>query len=207
MTAVEQLVFLPGASGNLDFFRPLSGLLKHPAERRFFGWPGFGGLAPDPSVTGLRDLARRVIAEVTRPTAVFAQSMGGVIALLTALERPALVTRLVLSATSGGLDVAALGGRDWRREFRAQNPHYPSWFEDERWDLGERLSELRMPVLLLWGDADPISPVAVGERLLGALPNAELIVLRGGTHDLVFERAEELVAPVTRHLEDRVQRG
>jgi pimeloyl-ACP methyl ester carboxylesterase len=55
-------------------------------------------------------------------------------------------------------------------------------------------------VLLLWGDADPISPVAVGERLAGLFPNAELVVLPGGTHDLVAERVDELLPHVERHL-------
>lgn len=130
---------------------------------------------------------------------MFAQSMGGVIALLTALAKPTLVTRLVLATTSGGVDVAALGGRNWRAEFRAANPHVPGWFETERWDLSERLSELRIPVLLLWGDADPISPVEVGEHLKRLLPQAELVVLAGGTHDLVMERAAELVPHIEHH--------
>jgi pimeloyl-ACP methyl ester carboxylesterase len=196
----QRLFFLPGASGNTQFWRPLAARLSHPGERRFFGWPGFGGMPADPSVSGLRDLGQRVAAELTSPTALLAQSMGGVIAMLAALEKPALVTHLVLSTTSGGLDVSALGGYDWRGEFRAQNPHLPRWFESERWDLTPRFAEIRMPVLLLWGDADPISPVAVGERLRASLPCAELVVIPGGTHDLVLERAEELAPQVERHL-------
>jgi pimeloyl-ACP methyl ester carboxylesterase len=60
-------------------------------------------------------------------------------------------------------------------------------------DLTDRLGELLLPVLLLWGAADAISPVAVGRRLAALLPRAELVVLRGGTHDLVFDRAAEIV--------------
>ena len=196
----ERLFFLPGASGNRQFWRPLAERLRHPGERRFFGWPGFGGLDPDPSVTGLRDLSLRVEKELTRPTALFAQSMGGVIAMLAVLHNPELVTHLVLATTSGGLDLAALGATDWRPLFRAENPELPHWFESERWDLTARLPQIRVPALLLWGDADPISPVAVGQRLLELLPDAELVVLPGGTHDLVFERADELAPQIERHL-------
>lgn len=59
-----------------------------------------------------------------------------------------------------------------------------------------------MPVLLLCGDADPISPVAVGRRLAELLPRAELVVIPGGTHDLVCDRAAE-VAP---HIDSAIRR-
>lgn len=199
-STLETLLFLPGASGNREFWRPLSERLTHAGPRRFFGWPGFGGLPHEPSVNGLADLAARVVAEISGPATLFAQSMGGVIALLAALERPALVRRLILSATSGGIDLKALGGHDWRREFRAHQPAVPSWFEDEHWDLSARLGELRAPALLLWGDADPISPVAVGRRLSELLPEAELVVLSEGTHDLALERVDEILPHVERHL-------
>ena len=71
---------------------------------------------------------------------------------------------------------------------------------DERRDLTGELGRIRAPVLLLWGDADPISPVAVGERLAELLPNAELVVTEGGTHDLVFERAHDVAPHIERHL-------
>jgi pimeloyl-ACP methyl ester carboxylesterase len=106
----------------------------------------------------------------------------------------------VLSVTSGGIDVASLGAEDWRPRFRESNPSLPSWFADERADFSERLREIRAPVLLLWGDADPISPVAVGRRLAGLFPRAELVVFAKGTHDLVLERAEEVVPHIDRHL-------
>jgi pimeloyl-ACP methyl ester carboxylesterase len=126
--------------------------------------------------------------------------MGGVIAIRIALQRPDLVKHLVLAVTSGGMNVSALGGEDWRPTFLAENPRVPRWFTDEREDLTDRLTELSLPVLLLWGDADPISPVSVGRRLAALLPRAELVVLRGGTHDLVFERATELVPYIDKHL-------
>ena len=62
------------------------------------------------------------------------------------------------------------------------------------------MREITIPVLLLWGDADPISPVAVGRRLAELFPSAELIVFAGGTHDLVAERAGEVTPHIDRHL-------
>jgi pimeloyl-ACP methyl ester carboxylesterase len=154
-------------------------------------------------VTGIADLAARVAGELTGPVDLFAQSMGGVVAVLTALAKPTLVNHLVLSVTSGGVDMSELGALDWRQRFRANAPGLPRWFEDERWDLAERIPEITIPVLLLWGDADPISPVAVGERLASLFPDAELVVLPGGTHDLAAERVDEILPHVERHLAKR----
>ncbi len=200
LTPVETLMFLPGASGNTSLWKPLSERLALPAKRRFFAWPGFGGEPADRGVTGISDLGARVAAEIVAPTQLFAQSMGGIVAMLATLAKPELVRHLVLSVTSGGIDTSNLGAIDWRPEFRKHNPNLPTWFEQERWDLSARLAQIRIPVLLLWGDADPISPVAIGQRLQALLPNAELVVIPGGSHDLVDERVDDVLPHVERHL-------
>lgn len=196
----EKLIFLPGASGNTQFWKPVSDGLRHSGQREFFAWPGFGGVPLEPGINSIDDLVKRVSASISAPVDLLAQSMGGVIAIRAALKKQALVRHLVLSVTSGGLDVAALGAADWRPTFRKLNPTVPDWFLDEREDLTNRLSELQVPVLLLWGDADPISPVAVGRRLAELLPRAELIVIKNGTHDLVSERANEIIPYIQNHL-------
>ena len=56
------------------------------------------------------------------------------------------------------------------------------------------------PTLLVWSDADPISPLGVGQRLAELLPRAELVVLPVAGHMFARDHAE-LVAPhVLRHL-------
>jgi poly(3-hydroxyoctanoate) depolymerase len=93
----QQFLFLPGASGNIEFWRPVAELLGRPVEQmHYIGWPGFGPTPPDPEVTSLGKLVRLVAGRIQGPTALIAQSMGGVVALLAALEKPALVTHLVL---------------------------------------------------------------------------------------------------------------
>jgi pimeloyl-ACP methyl ester carboxylesterase len=191
----ETLLFLPGASGNLDVWKAVAASLRHRAPRQFLGWPGFGDTPADPDVQGFDDLVARVDRAVAGPTALFAQSMGGTIALRAALQRPAQITHLILSATSGGIDLASLGVRDWRPDFRRDYPHLPTWFEDVRVDLTRDLPKVTMKTLLLWGTKDQISPVVVGERLATLLPNATLYVVDGGEHDLVASHANE-VAPV-----------
>ena len=196
----DTLIFLPGASGNTEFWKPISDRLRHPGRRRFLAWPGFSGVPVDPDVRGIDDLVTRVADSIGEPVDLLAQSMGGVIAIRAALRKPNLVRHLVLAATSGGLDVAAMGGADWRPEFLMEYPNVPRWFVDQREDLTDQLATLTMPVLLLWGDADPISPVSVGRQLGELLPHAELVVVGGGTHTFIWDRAKDVVPHIERHL-------
>jgi len=196
----SKLLFLPGALGRTELWWPLANLLTHPATKVHLGWPGFGSTPPDPRVNGIDDLVAKVIAEIDQPTALIAQSMGGVIAIRAALERPDLITHLVLSVTSGGMDMTDLGAQDWRPSFHEENPSLPRWFSTFREDLTPKLHKVRIPTLLLWGDADPISPVSVGLRLASLLPEAELHIFAGGEHDLASTFARDIAPLVDKYL-------
>jgi len=196
----EKLLFLPGASGDIRFWQPVADLLTCPAAKVHLGWPGFGPTPPDSRVHGIEDLATRVIVEIHGPTALIAQSMGGVIALLAAMTKPECITHLVLTATSGGMDMASFGAQDWRPAFIAANPSFPPWFATYRHDLTPRLPSLAMPTLLLWGDADPISPVEVGRRLATLLPHAALHIVPGGDHLLANSMAPAVAPLIDTHL-------
>ncbi|HJV34337.1 alpha/beta hydrolase [Geomonas sp.] len=196
----EKLLFLPGASGNTNFWRPVADLLKSDAQQVHIGWPGFGPTAADPHVNGIEDLVSLVLKELEVPSAVIGQSMGGVVAIQCALRKPYLVTHLVLTATSGGMDLSKLGAVDWRESFHALNPTFPRWFADYHEDLTEKLETITIPTLLLWGDADPISPPLVGERLAALMPKSELHIVHGGTHDLANAMADQVAPLIRDHL-------
>jgi len=196
----SQLLFLPGASGNTAFWHPVADQLSHPATRVLLGYPGFGATPADPAVNDIDALTQTVIAHLDQPTAIIAQSMGGILAIRAALARPEMVTHLVLSVTSGGVDMHDLGAKDWRDGFADANPTLPDWFLTYHADLSPDISRITQPTLLLWGNADPLSPVAVGERLHTLLPNARLHVVDGGAHDLANAHAAEVVPLVDAHL-------
>lgn len=196
----SKLIFLPGALGRTEFWLPVAALLAHPAAKMHFGWPGFGSTPPAPEVRGIDDLVVRLLAEIDQPTALIAQSMGGIIAIRAALAKPDLVTHLVLTATSGGMDMSGLGAEDWRPSFHDAYPSLPRWFSAYHGDLTPSLGRIRMPTLLLWGDADPISPVSVGQRLVSLLPRAELHVFPGGDHDLGNTHSREIAPLIDEHL-------
>ncbi len=176
----------------------------HPASKIRLGWPGFGSVPADPHINGIDDLAAKFISEIDQPTALIAQSMGGVVAIQVALQRPELITHMVLAVTSGGIDVSDLDVEDWRPTFLGANPSFPRWFTDYKSDLSANLESIKIPVLLIWGDADPISPVAVGERLRGLLPFAHLHVIPGGLHDLANTLASSVAPLIDDHLNHTV---
>lgn len=191
-------LFLPGASGNASFWKPVAGHAR--LDGVFFAWPGLGAEPPQPGIDGIDDLVALVSREITEPVNIVAQSMGGVIALTLALSLPSMVKRLVLAVTSGGVPVTDLGGSDWRPDYFAAFPRAARWIADPVTDLSRRIPDIDAPTLLLWGDMDPISPVAVGERLSSLLPNARLCVFPGAEHDLAQTHAEAVAVEVRRHL-------
>ncbi len=194
------ILFLPGARGGADFWSPVVDLLPKAWEARRLSWPGLGDEPQDPSIRGLDDLVRLVLDQVGVETDIVAHSMGGVVALRAALAAEGRVRRLVMTATSGGLDVAALGGSDWRDAYRSHYPQAGSWITTTRPDLTPDLAKITAPTLLIWGDADAISPLAVGQTLQALLPSATLRVIRGGDHDFAETHAAQTARWIEEHL-------
>jgi pimeloyl-ACP methyl ester carboxylesterase len=201
MTAPRHVLFLPGASGDGRFWHPVAECLPDSWEKTLLDWPGLGHVPARPGIGGLIDLARLVRDRARAgPVDLVAQSMGGVVAMMVVLAHAGLVRRLVLTATSAGIDVAPFSPEDWRPAYAAEYPRAAAWIREERPDLSARLPSVSAPTLLLWSDADPISPLGVGRRLAELLPKAELVVLPVPGHMFARDRAE-LVAPhVLRHL-------
>lgn len=193
------ILFLPGSGASPDFWKPVGQLLPAEWPKHYFGWPGLGDQPHDPAIKGFDDLVRLVEAHLKEPVDLVAQSMGGVIAARIALARPDLVRRLVLTVTSGGIDMSAMGAVDWRPDYRKSFPRAAEWITAR---VPEHLPVERItaPTLLIWGDADPISPVAVGRHLEQRIAGSRLHVVPGGDHDVAQTHAAAVAALVATHL-------
>lgn len=191
---MTHLLFLPGAGGAAEFWHPLGALLPQ-YEKTYLNWPGLGHEAHQPGFDSLDALTAHAAAHLHSNTVVVAQSMGGIFALRLALLYPQTVTKLVLTAASGGIDVTRFGASDWRPAYRAEYPNAASWITEARTDHTTEIASIAQPALLLWGNADPVSPVAVGRHLAALLPKAELHVIAGGDHGFAQARAAE-IAPL-----------
>ena len=63
-----------------------------------------------------------------------------------------------------------------------------------RIDATSRLGVLTMPALVLWGEQDPLSPVAIGRALADALPDARFHMLENCGHLPTLEKPAESAA-------------
>jgi pimeloyl-ACP methyl ester carboxylesterase len=194
------VVFFPGASGAGEFWAPVADRMPDDLQTRLLSWPGAGSQPHDPSVVGYDDLVVRAAAAVDEGSDVVAQSMGGVVAVGLALTHPRKIRRLVLVATSGGLEIDAFGAEDWRKEYASEFPDAAPWVTEQHVDYGQELGRISVPTCLIWGDADPISPVAVGRAVAAALPRSTLHVVAGGTHMMGRERPDEIASLIVGHL-------
>lgn len=197
---MTKILFLPGAGASPEFWKPAGELLPADRPKEYFGWPGLGDQPHDPAIKGIDDLVRMVIARMDGPVDLVAQSMGGIIASRLAIERPHNVRRLVLTVTSGGVDMAGLGASDWREGYRKSFPRAAAWITESRSAPSLPVEKIAAPTLLLWGDADPISPAAVGRHLQSRIPDAHLHIVAGGDHDLAQTHAAEVAPLIARHL-------
>jgi pimeloyl-ACP methyl ester carboxylesterase len=78
----------------------------------------------------------------------------------------------------------------------------------KRHNVEERLSDIAVPTLLVWGAADRITPLNVAERFHSLIPDATLVVLPRCGHAPMLERPAEFATVTRRWLnETRRRRG
>jgi pimeloyl-ACP methyl ester carboxylesterase len=71
----------------------------------------------------------------------------------------------------------------WREKWRAMTaPNLRGAFDTlgRRDDIGDKVSAIRVPTLIIHGDADNAIPLDKARAMQASIPNAELVVLEGG---------------------------
>jgi pimeloyl-ACP methyl ester carboxylesterase len=59
-------------------------------------------------------------------------------------------------------------------------------------DLEPRLSEVKIPVLVIAGERDMFTPLHRSEKMAEKLPNSQLVILEGGSHAAIVEHTTEI---------------
>ncbi|WP_151964213.1 alpha/beta fold hydrolase [Acinetobacter oleivorans] len=198
---MNNLIFLPGASGNTTFWHPLIEKLPQQYRTKIIDYPGFGDTPESFEVKSFEDLTNHVVDQINEESVIVAQSMGGIFAVAAALQKTQLVKGLVLIATSGGINLERFNVQDWREAYRQAFLKYPDWFVTTNANYEEFLSDINIETLLIWGDNDPVSPVQVGQYLNQKFENSTLYVVKGGDHQLAEKHADEVSVQIKTYLE------
>jgi pimeloyl-ACP methyl ester carboxylesterase len=165
----------------------------------------------------------------SQPLTLIGSSMGGWLAILWAREHPQRVERVIVAngaPVAAGIGKVNMMPKT-REEMRAtldalvgpNAPAFPNYVVDDLlrrtpnssfarvaqtdlrpYVLDGRLAEVRVPVVLIWGDSDELLPVAYAEALRDGLPQARLEVLAGCGHVSHRECPEQFVAAVEKAL-------
>ena len=179
------------------------------------------------------DLAELAVAEGWPPLTVCGHSMGGAISQQLALAHPERVTSLILIGTGARLrvnpsileqclnDTDAVIARIQRwgwapgsdetqmalaeEQLRAIPPPvlHGDYLACHRFDMRERLGEIRQPALVCCGSRDKMTPLSLSEELAARLPAAELRVFAGAGHMLPLERPQAMAAALSEWLARR----
>lgn len=189
----------------------------------YLGHGASGGRFEDGTITRWRADALALIDQLTQgPLVLVGSSMGGWIALLAALARPARIHALVLIAPAADFTSRLLGpglppeahaaiARDgrWTRPSAYDPDGYPitrALLEDgARWSVLDAEIPVEAPVRILQGGADPDVPWRHALELANALkgPDVAFTLIRDGDHRLsrpqdlarLIAAVEEVSAP------------
>jgi pimeloyl-ACP methyl ester carboxylesterase len=149
-------------------------------------------------------LVRWIEASFREPVHLVGNSMGGHIAIHVAAARPDLVRSLVL-VDSTGIPFEVAPGRHFEnlamprglwsfllilmRDLLRAGPTATAlaFARLLRDDARPLMRTLKMPVLLLWGERDPLVPLDYAEQALKVMPHAKLRVIEHAGHVPMWE--------------------
>jgi pimeloyl-ACP methyl ester carboxylesterase len=113
-----------------------------------------------------------------------------------------------IAQLTGDVDARALRGADLEPYFQhVAHVDFPMFLRmlsrAGEHTAEELLPELRCPVLIIAGDKDSFTPPAIAQRMAELIPNAELLMIPGGTHVAPLEHEELVALRIEKFLVDR----
>jgi pimeloyl-ACP methyl ester carboxylesterase len=150
-------------------------------------------------------LVARYLETFSEPVHLCGHSMGGLIAIGVAAARPDFVRSLMLVDAAGmpfrldprphakALPKPPYGGPGIARvllsDFFRAGPTSVAVAGSRvlRGDVREMMHALRMPVLLVWGENDPLVPLRYGQAMLHEIEGAKLVVIPRAAHVAMWD--------------------
>lgn len=220
------LFFIHGAGCTAETFSAQTAAFPNGAALEL---PGHDGGSDTPASIGeFADfIERRLAGRPARSVVLCGHSMGGAIALETALRDPAALRGVVLIGSGARLRVAPALFESLARDFPAAARDLaerfffaaaePGWIaravaQMERvgaaqtirdfracdaFDAVERLSELRVPLLALTGDGDALVPAKYATFIADRVPEGAARIIGGAGHFAMVERPDETNALIS----------
>lgn len=219
------VVFVHGAGGTgarwMPVARALTGCAAYAIDLPAHGMSTGAGCD---SVAAYADVLVGLLDALHLPSAVIAgHSLGGGIALWTALHHPERVQGLILVGTGARLRVhpqilaAVKTGRPIPANPAADptppppadavpvNPvPYGDWLACDRFDVMGRLEEVRAPTLVIVGTRDMNTPVKYAAYLRDHIAGAQLLVVEDAGHSAMADKPEEVRAAIQKFLASQV---
>lgn len=225
------LVLQHGFLGGSGYFAPQMTCFGNSHDIIAADLPGFAGSAEEPTPESIEGLSHSLVGFLDAldigQFSLLGHSMGGMVALQTALDHPERIERLILYGTSAsgrtrgrfetfeqsierlradGLEAtAARITATWFVEGKAA-PFYPFCLEAGRgvreeaaiaclaampaWDVSDRIGELKVPTLVIYGDRDRSYALDDAIDLARGIPDARLCVLPDCAHNVHLEKTD-----------------
>lgn len=167
----------------------------------------WGGLLAQQFTVTVRGRVRRLVLANTNFGLGSVPPAPGALRTLLHVDRYHRVDALVEAARQFGGRAAEMG-EGMRQHSAARLAHPPSTrgyvfqlLALAGWSSLPLLPFVRGPVLLLAGGDDPVAPAVNAEIMKRLLPDAELVVVPGGGHLMLFDQADEMLPIVTGFLD------
>jgi pimeloyl-ACP methyl ester carboxylesterase len=220
--ATPVLLLHGGMSSSASLLHSVGPRLKRHFNIGAFDRRGHGRTADSDAPFSYEAMAEEVVAFIEllgRPCHLVGHSDGANAALLAALARPDLVTRLVLIGANyhveglmpmPHLDEGSLGYQAWVAHYASISPdgssraHLVFRKTMEMQATGptltnEDLRRVTVPTLVMAGD-DDVATLAHTASLYESIPGAQLCIVPGTSHSLLKERPKECARTIRRFL-------